>query len=268
MRHRRHLLTLSLSLAVSTVILGSLPATHAQEISTLPPMNPNVLLEEISGNDDNISDEAFTTDQLDNLMDPYNSSSTYTLGVNDIIEINVLRHPEVSGQFVINNEGNIQYEFIGDFSIEGLTKKELKTSLVEHLSEYIISPEVTIKIVGYNSKIVYVVGEVARPGKIFMRGDTITVREALVQAGLPLLSAKPQKSSLITPSSDGTPETKSVNAYKLLYKGDLRQNLVMKPGDTLYIPPTILAKTMRIMQPIAAPIGTASSTGRTVMTGF
>jgi len=127
---------------------------------------------------------------------------------------------------------------------------------------------VTVQITGYNSKIVYVIGEVGNPGKIFMRGDTITVREALVQAGLPLLSAKAAQSRLITPSDTGKVERKIVNIHKLLYEGDLRENLVMKPGDTLYVPPTLMAKTLRAIQPVAAPIGTAASTGRTLTTGF
>jgi len=195
-------------------------------------------------------------------------SSTYTLGKTDVIEISVMRHPEVSGQYVINNEGKIQYDFVGDVEISGNTKDEVKKLLTEILSKYIISPEVTVKIVGYNSKVVYVIGEVGRPGKIFMRGDTITVREALIQAGLPLLSAKSTKGSVITPAQDGNAEKKRVNVQKLLYEGDLRENLVMNPGDTLYIPPTGLAKTMRILSPIAAPIGTVAGTGRTLTTGF
>jgi polysaccharide export outer membrane protein len=195
-------------------------------------------------------------------------SSRYTLGPSDVIEVAVLRHPEVSGEFVINAEGKMQYEFVGDIEVQGLTKDEIKQLLTEKLSKYIISPEVTVKITGYNSKVVYVIGEVHNPGKIFMRGDTITVREALIQAGLPLLSAKPAKSKLITPSDDGKPEQKRVNVHRLLYEGDLRENLVMKPGDTLYVPATLMAKTMRILQPVAAPISTAAGTGRTVATGF
>jgi len=208
--------------------------------------------------------QEFSTQGSGGIPDFIQEFSYYTLGKTDVIEITVLRHPEVSGQFVINNEGKIQYEFVGDIRLEGLTKDEIKELLVERLREYIIAPEVTVKIVGYNSKIVYVIGEVGRPGKIFMRGDTITVREALMQAGLPLLSAKASKSHLITPSKDGKPGDKMVNIHKLLYEGDLRENLIMKPGDTLYIPPTILAKTMRVIQPVAQPIGAA----RTVAAPF
>ncbi|HBG62380.1 MAG TPA: hypothetical protein DDX37_11205, partial [Candidatus Omnitrophica bacterium] len=168
--------------------------------------------------------------------------STYTLGVNDVIQISVMRHPEVSGEFRINSEGKIQYEFVGDLVIQGMVKYQVKELLVEKLSKYIISPEVTVKIIGYNSKVVYVVGEVGRPGKIFMQGNTITVREALIQAALPLLSAKTTKGRLITPSEKSKPIQRPVNVHKLLFEGDLRENLVMNPGDTLYIPPTMMAK--------------------------
>ena len=192
------------------------------------------------------------------------TASNYSLGATDIIEIVVLRHPEVSGQYIVNNEGNIQYEFIGDLNVTGKTKKEVAGLLTEKLSEYIISPEVNVKILGYNSKIVYVIGEVGNPGKIFMRGDTITVREALVQAGLPLLTGKLTKSVVITSAVDGKAKVRKVNVHKLLYKGDLREDLVMAPGDTLFVPPTGMAKVMRTIQPVATPIGTAAGTGASV----
>ena len=195
------------------------------------------------------------------------SESKYTLGENDVIEIAVARHPELSGQYIINNEGKVQYEFIGDVKVAGLTKKDLAAHLKELLSKYVIDPDINVKIIGYNSKIVYVIGEVGSPGKIFMRGDTITIREALMQAGLPLLSANTPKGSLITPSNTGKAVQKNINIHKLLIEGDLRENLVMKPGDTLYVPPTFMAKAMRVIQPVAQPVGTAAGTARTVYTG-
>jgi len=218
----------------------------------------DVSFDSVSLNQVNIADE-FAAKNTVYLPKFAKESSNYTLGKEDIIEVTILRHPEVSGQFIINSEGNIQYEFIGDIKIEGLKKDEVKAVLTEHLSEYIISPEVTIQIVGYNSKIVYIIGEVGRPGKIYMRGDTITVREALVLAGLPRLTGKVAKSRLFTPSDDGKTNSKIVNVHKLLYEGDLRENLIMNPGDTLYIPPTMMTKAMRVIQPVAAPINTAGS---------
>ena len=198
---------------------------------------------------------------------PLGDLSTYTLGVEDVIEITVLRHPELSGQFVVNSEGKIQYEFIGDVAIAGKTKDEIKNLLTDLVSTYVLTPDITLKIIGYNSKVVYVIGEVGSPGKIFMRGDTITIHEALVQAGLPLLSAATRKCRLITPAGDGNAATKYVDIFKLLYEGDLRENLVMEPGDTLYIPATVLAKAMRVISPVTTPVRDAGGTARPYVTG-
>ena len=192
----------------------------------------------------------------------------YTLGRDDEIVITVMRHPEVSGQFFVNSRGEIQYEFVGDIKVEGMTKEQVKEKLSEHLSKYIINPDISVKIVGYNSKVVFVVGEVGRPGKIFMRGDTITVREALLEAQLPLLSASLKKCRLVTPANNGKAGTQYVNIESLLYEGDLRENLVMKPGDTLYIPATVMAKVMRTIQPVTQPVTESVSTGRTVYPAF
>lgn len=205
---------------------------------------------------------------LPNMEMPFETSSTYTLGPLDVIEINVMRHPEVTGNYILNKEGMIQYEFIGDLEISGMTKDETVDVVTEQLSKYIISPEVTVKILQYNSKVVYVIGEVGRPGKIFMRGDTITVREALVEAGLPMLSANTPKSKVITPEATGKPLQRKVNVHKLLYEGDLRENIVMSPGDTLYVPPTGWAKAMRMIRPVAEPIAGAAGAARTVTYGF
>jgi len=254
---------------------GTQPATtSAQEATETPPAD------EIDAEDQAQIDKKMTAEELkkpipqdqlilgeDTGLTGYENYSEYTLGFLDVIEVSVLRHPEVSGQFPINAEGAIQYDFVGDIKIAGLKKDEVKQVLIDKLSHYIINPEVTVTIIGYNSKIVYVVGEVGNPGKIAMRGDTITVREALIQAGLPLLSGKLKSAKVITPDDTGKAAVRGVNVQKLLYQGDLRENLVMTPGDTLYIPPTFLAKTMRVIQPVAAPVMTAGGAARTVYTG-
>ena len=264
-----------LTLWLTLFTAGSARAQNFSEVVSQPDLSANAPAEESAGSYADVSliyqepgAQAGVDSGEDVVIPEYILESTqYTLGKEDVIDISVLRHPEVSGQFIINNDGKIQYNFIGDINIEGLKKDEVKTLLVEKLSEYIISPDVTVMITGYKSKIVYVVGEVGSPGKIYMRGDTITVREALVQAGLPLLSGKTTVSKLITPSETGKVEKKTVNVHKLLYEGDLRENLVMKPGDTLYIPPTFMAKAMRTIQPVTQPINAAGSTGRRIYTG-
>jgi polysaccharide export outer membrane protein len=188
----------------------------------------------------------------------------YTLGPSDIIDVLVARHPEVGGRYTLNTEGKIQLEFVGDVSLSGLTKEGAADLLTKHLAKYIIKPEVIVKIFEYNSKVVYIVGEVGTPGKVFMRGDTITVREALLNAGLPQLTAATEAAILFTPSEDGKVVSKKVNVFELLYKGDLRQNYVMRPGDSLYLPPTLWAKVARFLNPVTQPIGQAAGSAAAI----
>jgi len=188
-------------------------------------------------------------------------NSQYTLGADDVIQIVVMRHPEVSGEYTINKEGKIQYEFVGDVILAGLTKEQAIDILSKKLSVYIIKPEISLKIAAYNSKIVYVVGEVANPGKIPMHGDTITVRDALLAAGLPLITAASDSASIFTPSDTGKVVRKKVNVDALLYKGDLRENYVLRPGDCLYVPATFLAKAMRAISPVTQPVEAVAGTG-------
>jgi len=252
-----------ISFALAGLLLLAGESVHAQNLDeALDPNKTSVVKSEASTPgallQPNIAAVPSPSESLDD--------STYTLGIDDVLGIVVARHPEVSNQYVINGEGKIQYGFVGDLPAVGLTKKQFKDLLVQHLSTYIVSPDVTVTIVGYNSKIVYVIGEVGTPGKIFMRGDTITVREALLQAGLPLLSASTRRCRLITPTEDGKAGMKYVDVFKLLYEGDLREDLVMKPGDTLYIPATALAKAMRVISPVAQPIQTTAAAARPIIT--
>ncbi len=183
----------------------------------------------------------------------------YTLGPDDVVEITVMRHPEFSGVYPINLEGKIQYKFIGDIDVSGLTKKKLEAKIKNIISRFVINPEVNVTILEYKSKVIYVVGEVGRPGKYYMRADSIPVREAVVAAGLPTLAAAMRRCRLITPAEDGKAKIRNVDLYALLYGGNLKQNIQMHPGDVLYVPATIMAKVVRVINPVTAPISSLNS---------
>lgn len=182
----------------------------------------------------------------------------YTLGPDDVIQITVQRHPEFSGIYPVNLEGKIQAGMIGDIDVNGYTKKELGDKVAKLISNYVINPEVNITILEFRSKFYLVIGEVNRPGKYFMRSETTTVKDAIVEAGLPMVSAAMRKCRLITPAKDGRVKTRSVNIYAILYGGNLKKNIEMRPGDTLYVPATIMAKTFRVIAPITEPVTSAA----------
>lgn len=183
----------------------------------------------------------------------------YTLGADDIVEVVVMRHPEFSGIFPINSEGKIQFKFVGDIDVKGLTKKQVEDKLVKILSNYLLKPEVSVTITEYKSKYVFVLGEVGQPGKYYIKSESISARDAVVAAGLPTHSAAMRKCQIITPDKSGKVRNKPVNIYSILYGGDLRYNIDMHPGEVLYVPSTIMAKVIRVINPVASTMGLASS---------
>ena len=76
-----------------------------------------------------------------------------------------MRHPEFSGTYPVNLEGKIQYKFVGDIPVSGLTKLELKDKLITILTKYVIDPDIDVTISQYISKVIFIVGEVGAPGK-------------------------------------------------------------------------------------------------------
>lgn len=189
----------------------------------------------------------------------YSDPSHYTLGSQDVIQIDVQRHPEFSGVFPVNMEGRIQLNFAGDIDVTGLTKQELGLKIKNAISNYVVNPSVTVTIMDYKSKAIYVVGEVGQPGKYFMNAETIPIREALVQAGLPTLSAAMRRCRLITPDKTGKAKIKEVDVYSLLYGGDLTKNLDMHAGDVLYVPATVMAKIVQVINPVTSAVGVSSA---------
>ena len=186
-------------------------------------------------------------------------SDSYTLGPNDVVQVDVLRHPEFSDKYAVNEDGMIQYKYAGDILVKGLTKKQLEDKLKEVLAKYVVAPEVSITILEYGSKVFYILGEVASPGQFVMKSEGISLRDAIHLAGLPTINASMRKCRLITPTNDGKQKIQNVDLYALLYYGDLRKNITIKPGDIFYVPATAVTKAIRVLSPITTLVGMAAS---------
>jgi polysaccharide export outer membrane protein len=160
----------------------------------------------------------------------------YTIGTGDILQIMVRNQPDFSGRFVVNPDGYIQYNFVGDVKAAGFTKEELKTSLREKLTQFVRYPEVSVIILDYRSKFVYVLGNVNAPGKYPMKGDTLTLREAVILAGLPERETEAMKRTRIIRETEEGPQAIKVNLKEILMEGKLEENYDLVPGDIVVIP--------------------------------
>lgn len=182
----------------------------------------------------------------------------YTLGNEDILQITVRNQPEFSGQFVIGPDGMIQYNFIGDIKAAGLTKSHLKENLLKELERFVKVPEVSVVISAYKSKNIYVLGEVARPGQYPMKGDSITLRDAIVSAGLPTREAALRRVYIIKLAEEKL-ILKKVDLFTLLYRGKMKDNLNLAAGDIVVVPSTVPSEINRALNTLLQPIFNAAA---------
>ena len=182
----------------------------------------------------------------------------YTLGRDDVIRIQVRNQPEFSGDFVVGPDGKIQYNYLGDLPVLGLTKYELEQVLEKLLQRYVRVPKTNVTIVGYNSKAVYVLGEVNRPGKYIMRGDVIKLREAIIAAGLPTGTAALGRTHIIKPDLNN-PTVRKINLKRILFKGKLKQDIDLYPGEIVVVPSTVLASVNNFLSQLLNPITRATT---------
>lgn len=177
----------------------------------------------------------------------------YTLGRDDAIHVDVRNQAEFSGNFVVGFDGRIQYTYLGDIPVAGLTKYEVQQVLEQLLQQYVRVPSVNVTIVAYNSKVVYVIGEVSRPGKFVMRGDAIKLREAILAAGLPTPRAALRRVHVIKPDLD-TPRVRVINMKRILYKGRLKDDVDLSPGEIVVVPSTVWSTVNTFLGQLLNPV--------------
>ena len=84
-------------------------------------------------------------------------------------------------QYLVDNEGKVDFPVLGELKLGGLTKKQAEKMIIDKLKPYIKeTPIVTVRMV--NDKI-SVIGEVARPGTFTISNEKVNLLEALAMAG-------------------------------------------------------------------------------------
>ena len=162
----------------------------------------------------------------------------YTLGRDDVVHIAVQGQPEFTSTYVIGPDGSIQYGFLGDVKADGLTKEQLRDVLVERLKKFVRVPTVQVTILGFNSKAGHILGNVARPGKYAMRGDSIKIRDAVIAAGF-VTEHTALSRVLVIKSDPKDPTVRTFNLKNVLYKGKMKDNIDLVTGDIVVVPETV-----------------------------
>lgn len=136
-------------------------------------------------------------------------------------------------QYLVNNEGEIDFPVVGRLKVGGLTKNEAEDLIREQLKPYLKeTPIVTVRMANYK---IAVLGEVARPGSFTVSNEKVNVLEALAMAGDMTVYGLRTNVKLIREDADGK---RSIHELDLT-KSDLVLSpyYYLKQNDILYVTP-------------------------------
>jgi len=167
----------------------------------------------------------------------------YYIGPEDVLEIIVWRNADLSKVVTVRPDGRISLPLLGDIDAIGLTPTQLTTNIVNKLKQYKETPTVSVILQQVNSYGIYVLGEVAKPGRLFLKSKT-TVLQAITNAGGFTPTAARNKIVVFRWDPGQNREIKLKASYDdIVLRDGSYQNLVLKPGDTIVVPSETMVLT-------------------------
>ncbi len=163
----------------------------------------------------------------------------YIIGPGDSLQIYVSRNPELSVTVPVRPDGKITTPLVENMVAVGKSPSQLARDMEQVLSEFVRQPQVNVIVGGAVSTFsqVKVVGQVRQPQALPYREGLKVLDIVLATGGLTDFAA-PNRARIVREEGGKTVETR-VRLGDLLNKGDLKQNLALRPGDVLIIPQSL-----------------------------
>jgi polysaccharide export outer membrane protein len=167
----------------------------------------------------------------------------YVIEEKDILNIQVRGEPDLSTTTKVTEKGEIGIPLLDDVKVAGLTLQEAAQLLQNrfkdgYLNDPIVSVEINTKeMLELKEKVVFVSGQVEKPGSIPLVGTYITVFEAINKSGGLGPLAWPSRTKLIR-IENGVKSIIKVNIKKIR-KGERSLDVILKPDDMIVVPEAI-----------------------------
>ncbi len=179
-------------------------------------------------------------------------SEVYTLGAGDRIQMDIFNVPEYSGpngQHQVQADGSLSLPLIGSVSVYGMTLEQASNAVKDRYGKYLKRPWITLKLLAPRPLQIAIAGEINRPGAYTISsaagpGGTAeqmgtqmpTISRALRMAGGITQSADVRQIKIRRPQRNAAEQIISVDLWELLQNGDLRADMTLRDGDTIFIP--------------------------------
>jgi polysaccharide export outer membrane protein len=164
-------------------------------------------------------------------------ASAGSLGPGDVFEVRVYNEANLTGIYRVAPEGTIDFPLVGPVRVIGLSPNAVEAVLRDALQAgYIRNPHVTVYVKEYNSKKIFVLGEVHRPGT-FVFQDNMSVVQAITMAG-GFRPAAFKDGTIVTRIAQGQERRIPVPVASI--SSGRASNFMLLPGDIIFVPESVL----------------------------
>ncbi|HSP18227.1 MAG TPA: polysaccharide biosynthesis/export family protein [Myxococcaceae bacterium] len=164
------------------------------------------------------------------------AASSTTLGPGDLIEVRVFEEADLSGPYRVAPGGTIDFPLCGKIHVQGLNTSGTADVLTRCLGEkYLKHPQVSVLLREYNSKKIFVFGEVQKPGTFPYEEDMSIIQAITMAGGFTKVASK--NDIAVTRTAEGK-ETKIRVPVADIGTGR-EKNFRLQPGDIVFIPESI-----------------------------
>jgi polysaccharide export outer membrane protein len=166
------------------------------------------------------------------LKGPSAGGPSYKIGVGDVLQVFVWEEPQFTESAVVRPDGMISIPLVSEVVVAGLTPESAETMLTARLEKFVHKPRVTVVVQEIRSRMVYITGEVQRPGA-YPLIDTMNVVQLVSRSGGLTDFAKSKQVYVLRAGSGARVKVD----YRRLLKGQSpEQNIDLVPGDTVVVP--------------------------------
>jgi polysaccharide biosynthesis/export protein len=166
--------------------------------------------------------------------------------------------PPVTGEYLVGPDGTVNLRQYGTLHVAGKTITEIRIALNKHLSRFFDSPDASVEVRQFNSKVFYVITEGGGLGDNIRRVPVTgndTVIDALSSVnGLSQVSSTTVWVARPAPGGFGCQQILPVD-YEAITKGaSAATNYQLMPGDRVFVAGDSLIATNTFLGKMTAPI--------------
>ena len=165
------------------------------------------------------------------------SGADYQLGPEDVLEVLVWKNADLSKVVTVRPDGRISLPLIGDVQAAGFTAAHVQQEITKRLMDfYQEPPQVSLIVQQANSYVIFIVGQVERPGQYTVKRGTTFLQAIALAGGFTPFAAYNEVLVLRNGSGDHQQRAARISFKEILGGKYQENNILLISGDTIIIP--------------------------------